>query len=493
MMKKSIVVVLSALCATQLLAKIEMGAPFSDYAVLQRNMKLPVWGKATVGNEITVDFAGQKSSTKVNAEGKWRVDLSPLEASAEGRKMTIQELASDGGVVDTFEVKDVLVGEVWFASGQSNMECPIWEPNPRYRDANGGMMINATFLNNVRYASIKHKWSTEPEFQKTQWRRFIPSDLKSGRHFSAVGFYYAREIYLALGGVPVGIVSANWGGTNIDAWTPRSGYENSDPSIKATAEYPVKKNWTPKDAKGPIGRAHQQPTVLWNGMVSAWAPFANRGFIWYQGCHNAKEANLYCAKMHALYNGWSKEFENPNLKLYFVQLAPYKTNWMKLVAAQNKFAAEEKNAAIAVTADVGNFSDIHPNNKEIVAKRLALHALKNDYGFDISEVNSPVFKSVKFEGAKAIATFENVSFWYVYADNRSTQPAFELAGKDGKWYPAKLLNVNELGQVKGVDLELKSDKVAEPVKIRYMGRNNTMGTIYNQVSLPLCPFESSCP
>ena len=492
MVKRLMVISAAVLCSQQLLAKIDMGTPFSDHAVLQRGMKLPVWGTAAAGNDVSVDFAGQKVFAKVGADGKWRVDLSPLEASAVSRKMIVTETAPNGGAaVDTVEVNDVVVGEVWLASGQSNMECPIWGSNPRYRDANGGLMVTSTFLNNIRFAAVERKWSVEPVAQKTPWRRFNPKELTSGRQVSAVGFYFAREIYLALGGVPVGIVSVNWGGTNIDAWTPRSGYEGCDPSIKAVADYEVKKNWNPKtDATKPISRAHQQPTVLWNGMVSAWAPMASRGFIWYQGCHNNGESGLYAAKMHALYNGWAKEFENPEFKLYFVQLAPYNQNWPGIVKAQNKFAAEQKNAAIAVTADVGNFSDIHPNNKEIVGRRLAVHALKNDYGFDIPETDSPVFKKVEFDGAKAKVYFDNAKSFYIYANNRSVEPAFELAGKNGAWMKAKVLNVKDNGVIKGDHIELTCDKIKNPVKVRYMIKAYTMGTVYNEASLPLGPFES---
>lgn len=493
MKKLMLSVALAAVCAGPLSAKIEMGVPFTDHAVLQRGRPVPVWGTAGAGNEVTVSFAGRSVSAVAAADGAWRVDLPALDASGDGRTLTVveEEPGWFGSRVDTVEIADVVVGEVWLASGQSNMECPIWGKNPRYRDGNGGLMTAASHLPNIRFAVVPRKWSVEPVETRAAWTRCVPSELAGGRLVSAVGFYYARELHLALGGVPVGIVSVNWGGTNIDAWTPRSGYEGCDPALKSFADYPVKHDWKrEKDKKWTIGGAHQQPTVLWNGMVSAWAPMAARGFIWYQGCHNASESDIYCAKMQALYNGWAKEFENPSLKLYFVQLAPYSHNWMKLVAAQNRFAAAEKNAAIAVTADVGNFSDIHPNRKEIVAKRLAVHALKNDYGFDISETDSPVFKSAVFDGATAKLTFDNVRAWYVYAADRSVNPAFELAGADGVWHPARLQNVEKSGTVKGTTLELTSDKVARPVRARYLGRNRTMGTVYNEVSLPLGPFET---
>ena len=235
-------------------------------------------------------------------------------------------------------------------------------------------------------------------------------------------------------------------------------------------------------------------------MVASFAPMAMRGFIWYQGCHNSGESQLYCAKLHALYNGWSRDFENPGLKLYIVQLAPWNHNWLSICMAQTQFCAEEKNAAIAVTADAGNFYDIHPNDKEIVSKRLAVHALKRDYGFAIPEDDSPVLKSVSFADGKATLTFNNVKGWYVYAPDRSRKPAFELAGADGKWHDAKVLNYRkhkdddgkeiDTDYIDGAEIVLSSDGVPEPVKARYMGKPRTAGTLYNEASLPLDPFET---
>ena len=318
----------AALCsALPLFAKITTGAPFSDGAVLQRGMDVPVWGMALPSNggkkpdSLKVEFAGQEKIAKVAADGAWKVSLSPMEASKESRTMKLSALA-DGTVLETREIKDVLVGEVWFASGQSNMECPIWGPRTRYRDANGGLMTTMTSLPCVRYVKCERKWSVKPSTFAVKWNKFTPESLQlfgradksAGVQLSAVAFYYARELYLALG-IPIGIVDASWGGTNIDAWTPRSGYKDCDASITATADYAVKANWNGKtDRIGPINANHQQPTVLFNGMVSTFAPMAMRGFIWYQGCTNGGEPQLYCAKLHALYEGWRREFSNPELK-----------------------------------------------------------------------------------------------------------------------------------------------------------------------------------
>ena len=149
------------------------------------------------------------------------------------------------------------------------------------------------------------------------------------------------------------------------------------------------------------------------------------------------------------------------------------------------------NAALAVTADVGNFDDIHPNRKEIVAKRLAVHALKRDYGFDIAEDDSPVFESAKFEGGKVTMKFKHAKGWYVYSPDRSIEPAFEVAGADGEWKSAKLEGVDKIGNVKGSELVVASKEVPAPEKVRYLVRKCTMGTVFSQASLPLGPFEAA--
>ena len=499
-------------------ARIEMGAPFTDGAILQRGMSVPVWGRVAPragvtgapsfeGRKVKVSFAGQEKTAAVGADGKWKAVLDPMAASKESRTMKVCELGVEHG--EELEIKDVLVGEVWFASGQSNMECPIWGSCARYRDMKGGFMTAMTRLPNVRYVKCERKWAVAPCETSAKWRRFMPENLRQFNRIdtrvgggvseevslSAVAFYYARELYLALD-VPVGIDDASWGGTNIDAWTPRSGYDGCDESIKATADYPVSSTWNPSMHRGVIYGLNQQPTVLWNGMVAAFAPMAMRGFIWYQGCNNSGEPQRYCAKLHALYNGWRREFCNPGLKMYLAQLAPHKQNWMGICMAQTKFCAEEENAALAVTSDAGNFWDIHPNDKEIVAQRLALHALKRDYGFDIPEDDSPVLNSAAFKDGKAVLSFDNVKGWYVYARDYSRSPAFELAGKDGVWHDARIENFrirenNNVGTdfIDGPDIVLSAEAVPAPEMVRYMGKPMTSGTLYNESSLPLGPFE----
>ena len=466
-------------------AKVVSGTPFADNMVLQRGRAVPVWGVADPGEEVTVSFAGQTKKTKAGADGKWRVALDPMDASAENRVMKI------AGAANAEEIKNVLVGEVWFASGQSNMECPIWGPGPRYRDGQGAVMTTMTVRRNIRYAKNQRKWSATPLADwKGVWRDFSPESFKATFQYnlSAVAFYYALGLYDALG-VPVGIIDSSWGGTNIDAWTPRSGYANH-PELADVAAYPVAQDWKSEMKKGPISGGQQQPTALYNGMVAGWAPFAIRGMIWYQGCHNAGEPHIYCEKMHALYDGWSKEFDNPGLKLYFVQLAPYSHSWFAIQQSQMRFAEEEKNAAMVTTCDIGNSWDIHPNDKETVARRLVLHALKRDYGFADIIDDSPALQSWKVEGNKFVMSFSNANKWYAYNADRSEATGFEIAGKDGKFVPAKIENKGANGSLSGKELVVSAPGVAKPCRIRYLASKPWIGSLYSFDSgLPLGPFE----
>lgn len=477
-------------------AKVEFGTPFADGAVLQRDRALPVWGRADPGEEVAVSFGGSRAVTRADSEGRWRVTLPPMTASKEGRALTANDAVA----------RDVLVGEVWFAAGQSNMDCPIWAGGyTRYRDGKGAMMSAMANQPYVRYFQCPFAWSTSTVPIQVKWKKLVSANI-SRDSFSAVAFYFARELYLALD-VPVGIVDASWGGTNIDAWTPRCGYDDCDPSIRAVADYPVrdKTTWKKKDKPKPddpeavITIAHQQPTVLFNGMVASWAPMSMRGFIWYQGCHNAWQAATYCAKMHALYNGWARAFENPELKLYFAELAPHGTSWNKIVAQQMKFASEEKNSAIAVLSDIGNFDDIHPNDKETVAQRLVIHALRRDYGLPIAEDDSPVCSSVEPQTNGTLkVTFAHARKLYVYRPDGRREAPFEVAETNGAWQAAEIVNYRQAPKGGWVDkymidapyVLLKSEKVGAPVRVRYMGQCHTSGSLYSEMSLPLGPFEA---
>ena len=514
---KKIVLGLAAASALPLFAKIQLGAPFSKGAVLQRDREVPVWGKAEAGKAVAVAFADAEVETIAGADGRWFVKLPAMAASKEGRVLTVTESEPGwfGSETDRVQVGDVLVGEVWMCAGQSNAELPIWGKSPRFRDGQGAMIVQMTDKPFVRLVKTPRGSSSKPLLDiPVKWLKMTPALLDLHRAGvtlpSAMGYYFALDLANALD-VPVGIVDSSFGGANIDSWTPRCGYEGID-ELKDVAALPLldgaafgeaRRNGVYK-GKAVYDWAGQQPTAMWNAMAAAYAPMAIRGVIWYQGCQNVGEAERYCAKMHALYNGWAKAFENPSLPFYFAQLAPCGSErTVQLQLAQAKFAAEEKNAAIAVINDVGNNSDIHPNDKRTVAKRLVLHALKRDYGWSNIRSESPVFRSLKVEGDTMTLAFDNVEEFYLYnPEHGDRKTGFELAGEDGVFRPAEVKNFRMTphwktkkpmfyGHFDGPTIVLSAPGVPAPTQVRYLHRSPWFGGIYNEVCLPLGPFAAS--
>ena len=495
-MKRATGLVLALSICGGVSAAVVPGAPFAHNMVLQRGMRVPVWGTAATGEKVTVSFAGQTKEATADAKGDWRVDLAPMDASREPRDL----------VIGTTTLTNVVVGEVWFCSGQSNMECPLWGDKPHYRDRKGAMKIAMLRRPLVRFASARgypnwvYKWNVEPQkrpINPVQWFALEPNSFKN-YGFSAVGIYYALELYHALE-IPVGIVGGYHGGTRIEPWIPRAGID-SVAELKELQAWKVctQEEWKPEFAKQCPRGAGQQPTVLFNSMVAPWAPMAMRGFLWYQGCSGGGPGR-YDQLMHALYNGWAKAFENPGLKLYVAQICNNGGNGTKELQA--KFAAEEPNAEIAILSDLGNPHDIHPNDKQTVAERLALQALKHDYGYADLEADSPVVKSWKIENGAFVLEMDHAKKLYVYNEKNSYDAPFEIAGADGKFKPAKIVNITDyrrdktkgepktLGNIDEPRLVVKSDEVAEPQRIRYLYVEPYRSSVYNQVCLPLGSFS----
>ena len=474
-------------------AEVALGTPFKDKAVFQRRMPVPVWGKADPGEKITVSFAGNTVSAKAGKDGKWKVELPAMEASDEGRVLKVNDI----------EVEDILVGEVWFCCGQSNTELPLVGWHPHFTDREGKMIAQLVREPTVRYAYCSNnKWSVEPkdfyEGEFETWKEFNKENLVPWPSLSAMGVYFAIQLHESLD-IPIGIVGIYWGGTSIDPWTPRSGYRGK-PSLKETADFKIvgPDEWTGDMVKGSINDARQQPTVIWNEQVSPWVPYAVKGMIWYQGCNNIMDGALYCDKMHALYDGWSKEFGNPGFKLYFAQLAPWIQSWWDVQLAQEKFADEEPNAGMIVTCDIGNNADIHPNEKGTVGRRLAALALKRDYGRDEIVADYPRVVSAKALGREVVIKCSNVEGWQLYNHDWDVKHGFEIKDEYGGWRKAVFVNANDgarnpnpgytIGLVEGKEIHLTADDVWEPKGVRYLHEYPWAGYLYADSGLPLAPF-----
>ena len=436
---------------------VTLGAPFSDGAALQRDKPVSIWGKSWAGAEITVSFSGQEVSATADTNGAWIAKLAPMPASKEGKTLTVKSV--DGMV----EAKDVLVGEVWLCSGQSNMEMAIGDDWVRYGDGTGRMVAQVTHRPFVRYRASKDG--------RVAWYPLTPEFLTTGRR-SALAVYYGLELYVALD-VPIGLLVSAVGGSNIDSWNPANG------------------------EKANLFRH-----------VSSIMPYSLRGVIWYQGETNVREGDLYREKMHRLYNGWAEAFGSPGMSFYYVQLAPHdygkgsETFFPQFLEAQARFERENPHAAMVVINDTGSLYDIHPNKKLIVAKRLALHALKRDYDFPGVEDSSPKLRTATAVSNTVELVFDHASRLYIYhddADGRKTlELPFEVAGTNGVWRPARVLNVHtgvgswaKYGNIYSNTVIVASREVAEPVSVRYAWTKPWRNWLYNQVDLPLGTFSAT--
>ena len=465
---------------------VELGPCFRDGCVLQRDLPVCIWGRAEPGAAVEVAFAGQKKRTSADADGRWRVRLDPLPASATPRDLVVT--SASGQAV----VHDVVVGEVWLAAGQSNMELPLWSNNPHRRDRDGLLVARLTDKPQVRLFKVPTCVSSVPrETAGGAWRHAVPDETIRGEEWApgAIAWYFATHLEDALR-VPVGIVEADVGGTDIDAWTPLSAVAG-----KPELAYDGKLH-------GAAGGEKQLPERLWNGMVAPLTNMTFRGVLWYQGCQNILEPQRYAAKMRALYDGWSAAFGKPDLPFYFAQLSSFgdeNCGDIAVMEAQQRFAEDEPRVGMAVTCDRGNFHDCHPNEKEVVARRLLAYALKRQYGWSHLRPEPPVVTCFEKAGNAVVLRFDDRGrSWYQYRDDFGVASGIELCGADGTWHPATIaeLKVKTFEQYgsRGVivttnRLTVSSSAVDDPKGVRYLYGGDRRSTLYcSESNLPLGPF-----
>ena len=447
--------------------------------VLQRDMQVPVWGWADAGEEITVSFAEQKKTTKTDKDGKWIVKLDPLKANGNASSLTIKGS-------NTVTLQNILVGEVWICSGQSNMEWSVRQSaNPKEEAAAG-------FHPWIRLFNVPgHTVSPLPKEQGPgQWQ---VCDPKSVDRFSAVGYYFGRRVHKELQ-VPVGLIGSNWGGTRIEPWTTLEGFE-SVPELSEIAN-------KVKNYKGDTKVGGGDPSAIYNSMVNPLTPFAMRGGIWYQGESNGNEGISYYHKKHALVNGWRKAFQNKDLAFYWVQLANFRKEnpnpeggdgWARVREAQMQ-ALDIPGTGMAVITDIGEANDIHPKNKQDVGKRLAQWALHQTYNKKNLVPSGPLFKSHKVEGKSIRISFDHVGSGLTVGKKNGLAPTqeikngklehFSISGKDNKWHWAD-------ARIDGNTVVVESNEVSEPIAVRYGFTDNpAKANLYNKEGLPAGPFRT---
>lgn len=474
-----------------------VGAPqpaniFANHMVLQRERPVPVWGKASQNTLITVEFSGQTVKTKTNDAGQWRVELAPLKTNSTGRDMTIR----DGN--DRHVIRDVLVGEVWFAGGQSNMAYTSGAMAKKFQA--GKDLVSAANYPAIRFRKINERNAPEPRTDLSNADDWLVCSPKAVLRQSAVAFVFARRIHLATG-VPIGIIDCSWGGTPIEPYIPASAFVGHPTLVKLAAL--AKTNDIEAIKALPGGTFARSDAwlagAIYNGRIAPVTPYAIRGAIWYQGESNSgrgEDPRDYAHKMRALIKGWRQAFQNMNMPVYFVQLPQWKSYaWTYLREGQRK-SLDMPNTGMAVTIDLDNANDIHPPNKVNVGERLALWPLVKQYKQG-TITSGPLFKSATFNDGKATVTFDHADNGLMPGKQNGTAietvndeqlHGFELADTKGKWHEANAVIKDE------TILIVTSTQVKKPVAVRYAchptAPKNKPWNLYNKAGLPASPFCS---
>ncbi|MEZ6056891.1 MAG: sialate O-acetylesterase [Planctomycetaceae bacterium] len=496
---------------------------FTSHMVLQRDVAVPVWGWSAAGSAVTVTLGEQTQTAKADDSGRWQVALGKLKASKEPTTMTVKS----GDKVVTFE--DVLVGDVWICSGQSNME---WGLNS---SLNGKDEVAAADHPTIRLFNVPgHPTSPLPNTRITGQAAWQVCSPGSAGGFSAVGYFFGRRLNQETG-VPIGLIGSNWGGTRIEPWTPPVGFRNVpelasiskqvdqfDPTQPAGKETWAKHadavaKWeaakkaaeaagtpVPEAPKTPGFNQGGQPTAIYNAMISPLAPYAIRGAIWYQGESNGGEGVEYFHKMTALIEGWRSVWNQTDLPInfYFVQLANFQKptdnpeggdGWARIREAQRQ-SLTIPHTGMAVITDIGEAGDIHPRNKQDVGTRLAAWALRDVHEMKDVVVSGPLYKSMKIEGNKIAISFDHVGGGLMVGKKEGLSPTvedkegklarFAIAGEDKQWKWADAVIV-------GDTVVVSSNEVAAPVAVRYAYSMNPLGAnLYNKAGFPASPFRT---
>jgi sialate O-acetylesterase len=486
---------LFALAAATAGADVVFAPFFRDNAVLQREKPVPVWGRADPGEKITVTFRSQAAAATADDQGRWRVTLAPMPANS-----TPAELVAKGK--NTVTARNILVGEVWLCSGQSNMAMTV----------NRTLNADAEIADAANYPLIRH-------FRTSLTAAALPADDVGGEWrvcgpataggFSAAAYYFGRELFKTLN-VPIGLLNSSWGGTQIESWM-------SPPALAADPNWPgIAKRWQdemqaypakaakyeadidtwnkeavaakkagekytrtkPRQPEG-IG-SRRQPAALYNAMIVPFLPAAIRGAIWYQGEANATRHAEYRTLFPAMIRQWRADFGQGDFPFYYVQLANFGrgATWAFQREAQ-ECALKLPAAGQAVAIDIGESADIHPKNKQEVGRRLALNALANTYKLG-GEFSGPMFDGVSGEkGALRVK--------FTHAAGLKTKdpalPGFVIAGADKKFVPAQ-------ARIDGGTVVVSAGAVKAPVAVRYAWANDPPAPLYNAAGLPASPFRS---
>lgn len=479
-------------------------AIFGDHMVLQQGKPIPVWGAAEPAVRIQVTFAGQTKIATADAEGKWRIALDPLLASAEPRVLTVTAAGSESAV----SLRDVLVGEVWLCSGQSNMFWPVGKI-ANARSSWPGVLNGEKEVANANWPAIRFNCADDHEFGLGGWRACTPENT---RGFSATAYFFGLELHRVLG-VPIGLINRSIGGTSLQAWTPREELE-ALPIVRRyeqilETERPRIQAWTrafaafraavragaaPRPARPAAlpdeletaRKLHSRGT-LHERYIAPLVPFALRGQTWYQGESNTAPAALAAAygdMMDTLIAGRRRLWSDPELPFYFVQLPIFSKavdqHWHLVREGMRRVQARTPHTGMAVTYDFSDPTLLHPPEKQEVGRRLALWALARDYGRAVA-YSGPLYQSIRYEGGQAVVVFAHARG--LRTGDGLPPRGFELAGADGRFHPA-------LARIEGERIVLHAPEVPAPCAARFFWGGLEAPNIINAAGLPASPFAT---
>jgi len=497
---------LTILFALPTMADVTLPCVFSDHMVLQRDKPVAVWGWAEKGEKVTVTVAGKTASTKPNADGRWTVSIGPLPAGGP-HKLLVQG-------ANTITVNDVLVGEVWLCSGQSNMAMTV----SRAKDFDAEK--KAATWPKIRMLTVARQSVEKPVLKcEGDWKICEPETVGG---FSATAYFFGRTLHEELG-VPVGLITSAWGGTAVEAWTsiePQESKKELKPLLQswenqiATYDPPAAKAryekqlaaWkvkaaqakaagkkAPRQPRAPVDPkiSQNRPANLFNGMIQPLIPYGIRGAIWYQGERNShgEPSALYGLQLQTLITDWRTRFGQGDFPFFFVQLPNFlkpqeqpseHTGWVMVREGMLK-TLDLDNTGMAITIDVGEEKDIHPKDKQAVGQRLGLWGLATVYEKDLV-YSGPICKASEAQGNKMILAFDHVGDGLKTSDEEAVK-GFAIAGRDKKFVWAE-------AEIDGNQVIVSAKEVKKPVAVRYAWANNPSVNLVNSAGLPASPFRT---
>ena len=466
------ILLLLAGTASMMNAKVELAPLFADNMVLQQNTDASVWGKAESGAKVTITTTWSKAKTVVHAdsEGRWSA-LVATPAAGGPYEMTF----NDG---EKLTLKNILIGEVWICSGQSNMEMPMKGYHMQPTAGSAELILSAKPSTPIRSCNIHKAVSLKEEDTcGATWYEHTPEGVAEA---SATAYMFAKRLHETLD-IPVGIINVSWGGSSIHAWMDKEILEKEFEGVFDMSAY--------ETGVLPETPHNQYSSLLYNGMLHSVAPYTAKGFIWYQGCSDIWQYERYKKLQTRFVKQLREDWGDEDMPFYFTQIAPYKygnpdapdAGYMMWAQAQTLDMIPH--SGMAATHDTGEYSCIHPSDKKAAGNRLAYLALTRDYGIKGIDAETPIARTFEFKDGKAYVTFTAGEIGLSPIDKNLE--GFELAGEDKVFHPAKARLDNDRYRI-----VVSCPEVTEPVAVRYGMKNWSEATLFNCFGIPASPFRS---